>query len=202
MSAGRPYRDRAARASHRGGGAAEDGVLSGVGRLVVLALVIAASLVALLLQMAPLGLAPGAWPAPDLLFCVLAYGAMARPDALPIPATFGLALVGDLVTGGPMGAGALALFLTLETLKRRAQIAEGRARLRDFAAMALGALVVLAGPWLLMRLSFAGGPPLLDLAPRFAATVLAFLPVAGAMRFGLRIRRAAPGADGPAWGDR
>ncbi|MFT7027586.1 MAG: rod shape-determining protein MreD [Paracoccaceae bacterium] len=192
--------DHGRRAS--GPGATEDSVIIGFGRLVTLALIVAAVFAALLGQMAPLGLAPRSWPAPDLMFCVLAYGAMARPDALPIPATFALALVGDLITGGPVGAGALALFLTLETLKRREALTDVPSRLRDLAAAALGAAAVLIGPWLMMRLSFADGPPLADLAPRWAATMIAFVPVAAAMRYGLRIRRRALRTDGPLWGDR
>jgi cell shape-determining protein MreD len=180
----------------------DDGLFTGIGRLLALGAVTLACVLALLVQMAPLGLAPRSWPAPDLLYCVLAYAALARPDALSVMATFFLALMGDLVTGGPVGAGALALFLTLEALKRHAALAYTRSRLRDWAAVALGSAVVMLAPWLMLRLTFAGSPPLADLALRWALTVIAFVPVGAAMRYGLRIRRPALRDTGPLWGER
>lgn len=180
----------------------DDGLFTGLGRFMVLGAVTLAGVLALLAQMAPLGLAPRSWPAPDLFYCVLAYAALARPDALPVTANFALALLADLVTGGPVGAGALALFLTIEALKRHAVLAYARARLRDWAAVAVGAAAVLLGPWLMMRLTFAGGPPPGDLASRWLFTVLAFVPVGAAMRYGLRIRRPALRDAGPLWGER
>ena len=179
-----------------------DGLFPGIGRLLVLCAITLAGVAALLAQMSPLGLAPRSWPAPDLFYCVLAYAALARPDALPVPASFALALLGDLILGGPMGAGALALFLTLEALKRHAALAYVRSRRGDWAAAAFGAVVTLLGPWLLMRLTFAGGPALSALALRWAFTVLAFVPVAAAMHYGLRIRRPALRDAGPSWAER
>lgn len=180
----------------------DDGLFTGIGRFMVLGAVTLAGLMALLVQMAPLGLAPRSWPAPDLFYCVLAYAALARPDALPVTAVFALALMADLVTGGPVGAGALALFLTVEALKRHAALSYSRSRWRDWAAVAVGAAATLLAPWLLMRLTFAGGPPLSALAWRWAFTVLAFVPVGAAMRYGLRIRRPALRDTGPLWGER
>lgn len=180
----------------------DDGLFSGFGRLMALGAISLAGVLALLVQMAPLGLAPRSWPAPDLFYCVLAYAALARPDAMAIPATFALALLGDLITGGPVGAGALALFLTIEALKRHATLAYSRSRWRDWAAVAFGAAAVMLGPWLLMRLTFAGGPPLTDLATRWVFTAIAFVPVGAALRYGLRLRRPALRDTGPLWGER
>jgi rod shape-determining protein MreD len=180
----------------------DDGLFTSIGRIVVLGAVTLAGVMALLAQMAPLGLAPRSWPAPDLFYCVLAYAALARPDALPVMANFALALLGDLVTGGPVGAGALALFLTIEALKRHTALAYTRSRWRDWAGVAIGAAAVMLAPWLMMRLTFAGGPPLIDLASRWVFTVIAFVPVGAAMRYGLRIRRPALRDMGPLWGER
>jgi rod shape-determining protein MreD len=180
----------------------DDGLFSGIGRLMVLCAVSLAGVLALLAQMAPLGLTPRSWPAPDLFYCVLAYAALARPDAMATLACFALALLGDLVIGGPMGAGALALFLTIEALKRHSALAYTRSRWRDWAAVAIGAAAVMLAPWLLMRLTFAGSPPLVDLAWRWVFTVIAFVPVGAALRYGLRIRRPALRDTSPLWGER
>lgn len=165
------------------------GLLGAVERLRLLLAVAIAWGAALLAQMTPLGLSPEAWPTPDLVFCVLAVAAIARPDALPVPAAFGFALVADFVTGGPVGAGALALFLSLETLKLWSRLQDRPSRLRDLAALAAAAAASLLLPWLMMRLTFAGAPPLGALGLRWLATMAAAPLVAGAMRYGLRIRR-------------
>ena len=159
--------------------------------LVLLAAAVAA-LLGLLAQMTPLGLPPGAWPAPDLVFCALAWTAVVRPDALPAWAVFALALIRDFVTGGPVGAEALALALSVEGLKAHARFQDRPALRADAMALAAAAAAALLLPWLLMKLSFAGGPPLTDLPPRWLATMAALPVVALLLRFGLRIRRPAP----------
>ncbi|MGG7565897.1 hypothetical protein ACQ5SO_07005 [Rhodovulum sp. DZ06] len=170
--------------------------LAGVAeRLATLAAVTLAVLAALLVQMAPLGLAPGAWPAPDLVFCALAWTATARPDALPVPAVFGFALLRDFAVGGATGAEALALALSIEALKAQARFQDRPAPMSDLAAAALAAAATLLVPWLLLKLSFAGTPPLSALAPRWLATMAALPVVAALMRYGLRIRRPAAADD-------
>ncbi|SET32351.1 hypothetical protein [Oceanicella actignis] len=152
----------------------------------------AALFVALLLQLAPLGLQPASAPSPDLVWCVLAWFALNRRDALPAPALAAAALFADLALGGPAGAGALCMFLTAQALSARAAVADAAARphepWRDWAAASAGSAAVLLGQWLLMLVSFAGAPPLSDLSLRWAATTAAFPLAAAALRYGLMLR--------------
>lgn len=176
------------------------GLLGFLGRLATLGLAALAWGAALLVQMAPLGIAPDAVPAPDLAFCALAWAALARPDALPAPAAFALALATDLISGGPAGAAALGLFWGIEALKAWARFQDRPSRIRDLIAVGLAYSMALLLPWLLMRLSFAGGPPLTDLGLRWLVTMAAAVPTAAAMRFGLGLRRIRPAEPAPGLG--
>lgn len=151
--------------------------------------------VALVIQLAPLGLRADARQAPDLYFCVLAFFSLRRPDVTGPFTLFVLALLHDFLTGGPLGAGALCMLLTCEALKLRASVADAggqpRSIWRDWLAASIGAAAVLLGQWILMLISFAGPPPLTDLATRWLLTALAFPLVAACMRYALGIRRRA-----------
>lgn len=177
--------------------AAPPGLLGVAERGAALGAALLACLLGLLAQMTPLGLAPGSWPAPDLVFCALAWTALARPDALPAAAVFAIAILRDFATGGPVGAGALALALSIEALKLHAGLQDKPGLAKDVAAAALAAAATLLVPWALMKISFAWTPPLSSLPPQWLATVLAFPAVALAMRYGLRIRRPAAAETAP-----
>ena len=170
---------------------APPGLLGVVERGAALGVILLACLLALLAQSAPLGLAPGALPAPDFLFCVLAWAALARPDALPALAVFAIAIARDFAAGAPVGAGALALALAVEGLKLHARLSDRHGHVSDILAAAIACAAALLLPWLLLKISFAAAPPLAALAPAWAATALAFPFTAAALRFGLRIRRPA-----------
>ena len=176
---------------------APPGLLGAAERAAALGAILLACLLGLLAQLTPLGLAPGSWPAPDLVFCALAWAALARPDAIPAWAVFAIAILRDFAIGGPVGAGALALALTIEGLKLHARLQDQHGLLSDVAAAALGAAAALLPPWALMKLTFAGGPPLSALGPQWLATILAFPFAAMAMRYALRIRRPARVEDRP-----
>ena len=156
-------------------------------RLFGLAALIAAALVALLIQLAPLGAAPGAIPAPDLFWCVIAYFALRAPWAAPMAALFALALTRDFLVGGPVGASALTLLLAAEALKARAASPFPRGIWDDWLAASALFAAATAAQWLLMTVSFADPPPLWSLAPYVALTVGAFPLVAGVIRYGARL---------------
>ena len=72
---------------------------------------------AILLEMAPLNEDARAFPAPDLLFCVCAYFALRRPSGSPGLLVGVLGLCRDLVSGGPVGLGAMSLIAGVETMR-------------------------------------------------------------------------------------
>jgi rod shape-determining protein MreD len=162
-------------------------------RLRGVALMLALGVLAVYIEAAPLGVGPAAPPSPDLLLCVAVYWAAHRPRSTPLLAVFALGLMRDLMTDAPAGAGALALVLAAEAVKElRGRIARGTF-LVEWMALAGAALGTSALMWLLVLLTFAQPPYLLDLAHQSLYTVLVFPLLAFAFRYGLRVsRRAEP----------
>lgn len=145
------------------------------------------TLLALGIQLAPMGPAPDA-PLPDLSWCVLAFFMLRRPDAAPLWLVFALLALRDALLGGPPGAGALTLLLALEALRLRARLLPApRSLLGDWAAASLLYAAALAGQWLLMLISLADPPTLRALAPHALTTALAIPPVAAFLRYALRL---------------
>ena len=73
-------------------------------------------LVAIMAAMIPL--APGgALGPPDILWCVVVAFAVRRPGAAPAWLIVALGLAADLMLSRPLGLGALALFLSAETMR-------------------------------------------------------------------------------------
>jgi rod shape-determining protein MreD len=99
----------------------------------------------------------------------------------------------DLLTDAPAGAGTLALVLAAEAVKEmRPQLARGSFHIEwlVLAGAALGTSMLM---WLLVLVTFAQPPYLLDLLHQSLYTVMAYPVLAFAFRYGLRVsRRAEP----------
>lgn len=128
---------------------------------------------ALLLEIAPLGLVAGASPAaPDLVGAAIFFWALRRPEATPILLVFLVAITRDLLAGGPVGAGALALVLGAEALRAR-----GGAHLAAHLELALFAVFILLtglGVWLMVWVTAGGAPALSAVLARAALTVACY----------------------------
>ncbi len=146
-------------------------------------------------ELAPVMGAPGAWPAPDLLFCVAAALAVRRPAATPAALVFLLGLMRDMLGGGPVGLGALALLAGVEGA--RAAAARGRplGLMAEWLGAALWAAAASGLVFVGLLVTLAPTPALAELGLRLAATAAAYPLVALALRVGLRGRPAA-GSDG------
>jgi rod shape-determining protein MreD len=145
-------------------------------RLFFITLMLALGLLAIGLEAAPLGLAADAWPSPDILFCVVAYWSIRRPEAAVLPAVFALGLVRDLLTDVPAGAGLLTLVLASEFLKA---VGPGLARrnfLTEWALLAMVLAIVFLIQWLVVVVLLAHPPYLYDLGLQWLST-LALYPV-------------------------
>lgn len=161
----------------------------GLRRLAAMSTLAVGAVLALLVQVAPLGPLPDA-PLPDLFWCVLAFFALRQPQAAPVWLIFTLVLLRDLLLGGPVGAGALSMLLAAQALRMRAAaMPPPRSVLGDWTAASLlyGAALMLQ--WLLMALSLAHPPGLPALAAHALATALALPFVAAVLRYGLRLGR-------------
>lgn len=158
-------------------------------RLAGIAFVLGLVFLAVAIEAAPLGFMADAWPSPDLVFCIVAYWSLRRPEAVPLIAVFAAGLVRDLMTDAPVGAGALTLVLASEALK----LAAGRLARRGFGAEWLavaGALAaVLAGQWLLVLLTLAHPPYLVELGRQWLLTMALYPALAAVFRWLFRVRR-------------
>ncbi|MEO1491474.1 MAG: rod shape-determining protein MreD [Pseudomonadota bacterium] len=147
---------------------------------------------ALYIEMAPLGIGPGAHPSPDLVLCVVAYWAIRRPGSTPVLAVFVLGLMRDLISDVPVGAGALSLVLAAEVLKRWRRTLARSGFLREWIVVFGAALATTAFQWLLVMITLAQPPFLDQLLNQCLYTAMAYPVVAMLFRWVLRISSRKP----------
>ena len=140
-------------------------------RLLRISLMLAMGLAAVILEAAPLGLAAEARPSPDLVFCVVAYWSVRRPEAAAMLAVFALGLIRDLLTDTPVGIGALSLVVASEYLKALSLALARRRFIAEWVVVALFLAFVLLGQWLLVLLMLAHPPYLSDLWSQWVISV-------------------------------
>lgn len=156
-------------------------------RIVRTGLMLILALLAICVEAAPLGIGPQAPPSPDILLCVVFYWTVRRPGSTPLLAVFALGLVRDLLTDLPAGAGAIALVLVAEAVRRsRPRLARSSFMLEwlALAGAALGTTVLL---WLLVALTLTQPPYAVALFHQSLYTVMAYPLIVLAFRWGLRI---------------
>ncbi|MEL6582568.1 MAG: rod shape-determining protein MreD [Pseudomonadota bacterium] len=126
--------------------------------------------------------------APDLLACVVFFWVLRRPSHVNIGIIFGLGLTADLLLGRPTGLGALALLLMSEFLRGQS------ATLRDlhfvFEWVVVIALLLAAtvAQHLVLWLTFAPTPGLVEQLAVTLTTALAYPVVAVFGRYALGLR--------------
>ncbi len=109
------------------------------------ALVSLLALFAVLLGAVPLGIEGFAPVAPDWLLMIVFYWSIYRPELLPAPVIFLLALLSDAIGGGPPGMSAILLLLVRLACLSQRRAFVGKSLLVTwfgFAAVALGAAVL------------------------------------------------------------
>jgi rod shape-determining protein MreD len=168
--------------------------------MVAMAALFLGALFSLAAQLAPLGLYAGAHASPDLVWCVVAYVALRRPGAAHPLLVFGVGLLQDMLTTGPFGAGVLTMLLMSEFLRAQSHWLCRRPILFEWFVVSLTALAMMFLQWLMLTISFADPPALLELAPRLGLTILAFPLVAAAFRYLLRIGAVSEDEDGRYFG--
>lgn len=160
-----------------------------LGRAAALAVL---ALLAVLIEAAPLGVAPLSLPSPDIVFCLVALWAIRAPEAAPLALVFGLGLMRDLITDLPPGLGALTLVAAAEALKSRAALLARQPFPVEWFWVALAAAAMSAAQWLGLLLSFAQPPYATLLAQQITATVAVY-PLAAALFYRLLRRRSRTG---------
>ncbi|MEO0823198.1 MAG: rod shape-determining protein MreD, partial [Pseudomonadota bacterium] len=150
--------------------------------------------VAVAVEAAPLGLAPGSVPSPDLLALTVAVMAVRRPDAVPTLLVFALGLMRDLLTDLPVGAGALGLVLLAEALKGESAAINRHSLLREWALVAAALFAMMAFQYILTLATLAQPPYIMAVVRQWALSVAAWPAVFALMRglFGIRAPSLAP----------
>lgn len=156
-------------------------------RLVRIVALTVLGLLAIFIEAAPVGLAPDAYPSPDLLFCLVAYWSVRRPGTAVLPVVWGLGVARDLLTDLPVGAGALGLVLVSRFLRSLGTGLARRGFLTEWALVATLLALFLVGQWLLVVLLLSYPPYLLDLAYQWALTMALYPMVALVLRWLFRI---------------
>lgn len=167
-------------------------LLPDAGTLWRIGLLALAGAAAILIETAPVGTAPRALPAPSLLFLAVGVVAVRRPEAVPVPVVLVLGLARDLIGDGPPGAGALALVLGTEVLRRLGpRLARGPLA-REWAGVAAVALAAFALKYLLVLAVLAQPPYVMAVVRQWAITVAFWPLVFLALRWGLGFRAPRP----------
>lgn len=157
------------------------------GRLARIGAMLCLGLLAVSVEVAPLGIGPSAPPSPDLLLCVVVYWTVRRPGSTPLLAVFGLGLVRDLLTDVPTGAGALSLVLAAEGIRHvRLRLARS-SFLVEWLALAAAAFGTAALLWVLVALTLTQPPYVVALAHQSLYTIMAYPLIVAAFRWCLRI---------------
>jgi rod shape-determining protein MreD len=156
-------------------------------RLFGTALMLAMGIAALFLEAAPLGLAADARPSPDLVFLVVAYWSLRRPEAAGLLAVFALGLARDLLTDTPPGLGALSLVLASEYLKAMGPVLARWRFVAEWFIVVMALALALALQWLTVLLLLAHPPYLSDLGLQWLASVALYPVLALVLRWLFRI---------------
>ncbi len=145
-------------------------------RLAGMAALAALGWLAILIGLAPIDARAAAWPAPDLLFGVVACFAVRRPSSSPAALILVLGLARDVLGGGPAGLGALTLWAAAEYLRfHRDRFI--RSPLAEAGALAALSLLLPFAHLVAMTALFAPSPPLSVLALGAISTFAAALAV-------------------------
>ena len=139
------------------------------------------TLISLVLGLAvvlPVGLPHWGELAPPLLLIAVFYWSIVRPDLMPPTAAFVLGLFQDLLTGAPLGSGALVMVLTQWTMRGQRRYLANRPFFLMWAAFA--PVVVIAGvvDWLIYALFTFHVAPVMDALVRMVLGFFLFPVVA------------------------
>ncbi len=162
------------------------------GRVFRMALASFLGVLAIYLEAAPLGIATGAPPSPDLLLCVVAYWSIRRPGSMPMLLVFILGLMRDLLTDVPVGAGVLTLILASEGFKVWRRHLQRTMFLTEWLSVGAVALASAALMWILVVMTFAQPPYLVALLHQCLYTAMVYPILVVILRWGLRVSWSRP----------
>jgi rod shape-determining protein MreD len=136
------------------------------------------SLMLALAVVLPIGLPQWGILAPPLLLIAVFYWSIVRPDLMPPTAAFVLGLFQDLLTGGPLGSGALIMVLTQWTMRGQQRYLINRPFFLMWAAFAPVAVIAGVLDWLIYALLNFHAVPIVGGLVRIALGIILFPVVA------------------------
>ena len=143
---------------------------------------------AILIELTPLNEQASTMPAPDLLFCVAAFLVLRRPSATPAFLIVILGLARDLLGGGPVGLGALALVAAVEILRALGEFLSRHNFLFEIGVVAAVSLILISLQAFGLIITFSAIPPFDQLGLRVLGTIAAYVWVFIFFRWVLRVR--------------
>jgi len=143
---------------------------------------------AILIELSPLNEEASTMPAPDLLFCIAAFLVLRRPSATPAFLIVILGLARDLLGGGSVGLGALALVASIEGLRALGEFLSRHNFLFELGAVAAFSLLLVSLQTFGLLVTFSAVPPIDQLVLRVLGTIGAYLWVFVFFRWILRVR--------------
>jgi rod shape-determining protein MreD len=129
-----------------------------------------------LLVLIPLGVPRWGALAPPLMLASVYYWSLSRPGLLPPSASFALGLYQDLLTGAPLGSGALILVVVQWILRSQQRFLANRPFILLWAGFAPVAAGAALADWVIYALFTVTVPPIADGLVR-AALGFALFPV-------------------------
>lgn len=157
------------------------------GRIFRIVLLMVLGIVAIYAEAAPLGVGPTAPPSPDLLICVLVYWSIRRPGSVPLLAVFALGLIRDFLTDLPVGAGTLSLVIITELFKSQHHYLKRISFMKEWLAMTAAVFLSTAFVWMLVVLTLAQPPYVIELLHQCLYTMMIYPVIAMTLRWVFRI---------------
>ncbi|MEL6677993.1 MAG: rod shape-determining protein MreD [Pseudomonadota bacterium] len=121
-------------------------------------LALVAGLACILVGIIPIHPGADTYPMPDLLFCLLAYWVLRRPEGASLPLVFVLGLVADLMLGRPVGLATFLLVVMTEILRGQAQALRDVSFVFEWMLFAVLTALMLLGQMLLLWITFSEVP--------------------------------------------
>ena len=156
-------------------------------------LFLALALFLLFIRLLPLGNAPGTFPGPDLLLCLILAWVIRRPDFLPMPLILVVILIEDLILMRPPGLWTAIVVLGTEFLRSRAALTRELNLLVEWMLVSGVMLGMMLAYRLILAIAFVPQPPFGFVVVQVLWSVALYPLVVALSQFTLDLRKPATG---------
>jgi rod shape-determining protein MreD len=156
-------------------------------------LFLAIALLLLFVRLLPLGNAPGAFPGPDLLVCVIMAWIVRRPDFLPMPLILVIIVAEDLILMRPPGLWTAIVILATEFLRGRIALTRELSFVVEWLLVSGVMLGMMALYRLVLGIAFVPQAPFGFAIVQVLWSIAVYPVVVGLSRLALDLRKPATG---------